>query len=253
MNIPWYFLWSERYGVFCDILTGLVSDKYFNLYPIEKPQELFNNTTYKKDLHFLCGMYLKDYEIMKLLEVIPENQYFIFSDVDLVVEEEALYNYLTPFMEKGIDMMFMKENDDVVNVGFMVIKNSTHTKNLFNSVMKVLNENANLLDQSVINNALKGWEGTYEVLSPKYITSNVNIDIRKKENTESICVFQPLCTAFKNYRLNILEKLISFKYLFNVNTDEHIDELISELDDEGKITIKQIINLYRSTSLNSES
>lgn len=253
MKIPWYFIWSERYGVFCDILTGLVSEKYFDLYPIEKAQELFDKTTYKKDLHFLCGMYLKLYQIVKILEIIPENQYFIFSDVDLVVEEEALYNYLIPFMEKGIDMTFMKETDSTVNIGFMLIKNSKYTKDLFNSVMKVINEDANLLDQAVINDLLTTWEGTYEVFSPKYVTSNINTDVRKRENTELICVFQPLCTAFNNYRINILEKLISFKFLFNINIDEHINELISELDDEGKFIINQIINLYIPTSLNSES
>ena len=31
MTIPWFFLWSEKYGVFCDIMTSTVSDKYFDL------------------------------------------------------------------------------------------------------------------------------------------------------------------------------------------------------------------------------
>ena len=90
-NLPWYFVWSGKYGIFADILTSVVSDKYFNLYPIEISQELFDRTAYQEGKHFLSGMFIKDYEIYKILQNIEEDSYFIFSDVDVIAFEDELH------------------------------------------------------------------------------------------------------------------------------------------------------------------
>lgn len=249
MKLPWFFLWSEKYGVFCDIMTSTVSDKYFDLYPIEKPQNLFDKVTYKKDAHFLSGMYLKDYEIMKLFKVIPENHYFIFSDADLVVFEEEFNSFITPLLNKNIDMFFMKENDSSVNVGFMILRNNEKVRNFFSRVINELEELVvPMLDQTIINNLLSSFDGTYQVLPPEYITSNVNLDMQKEENRKNICVFQPLCSAHKDYKLNILEKLLSFKYLFNLNLDSYIDNLLPLLNNEEKQTYDIMLSHFKPTS-----
>ena len=78
----------------------------------------------------------------------------------------------------------------------------------------------------------------------------MNVNYKDKESISNICVFQPLCTAHKNYRLNILEKLLSFKYLFNINLDDHINNLINELNtDEDKNLFNFLIIQLNSTSL----
>jgi len=251
MTIPWFFLWSEKYGVFCDIMTSTISDKYFDLCPIEKPQHLFDKVTYKEGAHFLAGMYLKDYEIMELFKVIPENHYFIFSDADLVVFEEEFNSFITPLLKNDTDMFFMRENDTTVNVGFMILRNNERVRNFFTKVIKELEElTTPLLDQTVINNLLPSFDGKYEVLCEKFVTTNMNVNYKDKESISNICVFQPLCTAHKNYRLNILEKLLSFKYLFNINLDDHINNLINELNtDEDKNLFNFLIIQLNSTSL----
>jgi hypothetical protein len=249
MTIPWFFLWSEKYGVFCDVLVSTVSDKYFDLYPIEKPQKLFDQVTYKEGEHFLAGMYLKDYEIMELFKVIPENHYFIFSDADILVFEEEFNNFVEPLLKKDVDMFFMKENDTTVNVGFMILRNNNKVRNFFTNVIQELESlTTPLLDQTVINNLLKTFDGTYEVLDEKYIASNVNVDLHDKEVVKSICIFQPLCTANKNYKLNILEKLISFQYLFNINLNNYITDLSETLEGEDKAVFQFILSHYTSIS-----
>lgn len=251
MKLPWFFLWSEKYGVFCDIMTSTVSDEYFDLYPIEKDQSLFDKVTYKEGEHFLAGMYLKDYEIMELFKVVPENQYFIFSDADILVFEEEFNKFVTPLLEKDIDMFFMKENDTTVNVGFMILRNNEKVRNFFSQVIKELESLTKpLLDQTVINNLLSSFNGKYEVLPEKYIASNVNLDLRNKELVKNICIFQPLCTANKNYKLNILEKLLSIHYLFNINLSSYINKLSETLEDNNdkEIFMYMLNHLNNATS-----
>ena len=248
MRLPWFFLWSEKYGVFCDVLTSIVSDKYFDLYPIEKAQHLFDNVTYKEGAHFLAGMYLKDYEIMELFKVIPENQYFIFSDADILVFEEEFHNFVTPLLEKDVDMFFMRENDTSVNVGFMILKNNEKVRNFFTNVIKELEDlTTPLLDQTVINNLLPSFDGSYEVLSDIYVATNINKNLHNKDTVKNICVFQPLCTASKNYKLNILEKLLSFKYLFNIDLQHYIDDLLVSLENNDRPMYERMLNHFTSS------
>ena len=134
-KIPLFSVWSDNYGVFADILSSLVSDKYFDLQLIEIAQELFDKNTYKENKHFLSGMFIKDYEIWKILNTLPENEHFIFSDIDTIVFEEELYNYIIPYLEKDNDIVFYKENNDDINVCFMLIKNTIKVKELYKIIL----------------------------------------------------------------------------------------------------------------------
>jgi hypothetical protein len=196
-------------------------------------------------------MYLKIYEKYKLLNILPENEYFIFSDVDLVVFEDELYNYIKPLLNNTntTDIYFMKETDTSVNIGFMIIKNTQKVKNLFKNIIQDLEKRTvPVLDQTIINEYLINWTGKYEVLSEKFIGSTVNIDIKNKENFKNICLFQALCSSNKNYKLNILEKIIVFHYFFNINLQSYIDELGKTLENEDKDMFDYIIYNYKSIS-----
>ena len=172
----------------------------------------------------------------------------IFSTKTRVTERE-FNNFLEPLLKKDVDMFFMKENDTTVNVGFMVLRNNNKVRNFFTNVIQELESlTTPLLDQTVINNLLKTFEGRYEVLDEKYIASNVNVDLHDKEVVKSICIFQPLCTANKNYKLNILEKLISFQYLFNINLNNYITDLSETLEGEDKAVFEFILSHYTSIS-----
>jgi hypothetical protein len=244
-KIPWFSVWSDKYGVFADILSSLISDTYFDLQLIEVAQEIFDKNTYKENKHFLTGMFIKDYEIWKLLNTIPENEYFIFSDIDAIVFEEELYNYITPFLEKDNDIVFYKENDTNINVCFMLIKNTKKVKELYKMILDDHIDNPDECDGDVMNKILKRWNGKYDTFSPDYISSNINIIISNK-NFASICVFQGSCTAFNNYKLNNLEKLLSFHYLFNLDLTFYIQSIINELNSDDKIILKKILKYYES-------
>ena len=62
-----------------------------------------------------------------------------------------------------------------------------------------------------------------------------------------MCVYQGMCTAFNNYRLNNLEKLFAFHYNCNIDLSESIITLINELEsDDDKKIILQILSIYNN-------
>jgi len=252
-KLKWYFVWSDKYGIFCDILTSLISDKYFDLYPIEKPQSLFDKNTYHADKHFLAGMFIKDYEIMNILNSLPEDEYFIFSDVDMIAYEDELYTFIKRYLECTNDIVFYKESEDRINVCFMLIKNTKKVKELYTAILEDHIINPNEADGDVMNRLLKRWNGKYSMFPPEYICSNVNID-RTQNDYSKMCVYQGMCTAFNNYRLNNLEKLIAFNYNCNIDLSESITTLINELEsDHDKKKILDLLSIYNNAISSDES
>ena len=245
-TLPWYFVWSDKYGVFADILTSVVSDKYFDLYPIEIPQEVFDRTTYKEGEHFLSGMFIKDYEIYKILQNTEENSYFIFSDVDVIAFEDELHNYLAPFLENrdNNDIVFYKENETSINVCFMLIKNTKKVRELYESIIQEHKIHKNDLDGSTMNKMLKTWDGKYSTFSPEYVASTINMEISQK-TYKNICLFAASCTAFDDYRLNNIEKLLSYKHLFNLDVTEYIETLMADLDENKREIMQRMIEHYK--------
>jgi len=244
-KLPWYFVWSDKYAVFADILTSVVSDKYFDLYPIEIPQEVFDRTLYQQEKHFLSGMFIKDYEIYKILQNTEENSYFIFSDVDVIAFEDELHNYLVPFLENrdNNDIVFYKENETRINVCFMLIKNTKKVKELYESIIEEHKIHKNDLDGNTMNKMLKTWDGKYSTFSPEHVASTINMEISQK-TYKNICLFAASCTAFDEYRLNNIEKLLSYKHLFNLDVTEYIETLIADLDENKREVVQCIIEHY---------
>jgi hypothetical protein len=236
-KIPWFFIYSEKYAIFADIITSCISDTYFDIYPIEKPQELFDKSMYKENNHFLNGMYIKNYEVYNLLNSLPENEYFIFSDADIIGFENELSQYLEECIKTNSDIYFLKERDNHVNIGFMLIKNTSKVKELFKKVIDDHKVNTNELDQDVVNKYLLVWDGKYEMFSTEYVTTNMHFNTLNKDK---LCIFQPLCSAKNNYRENIIEKLLMYQFYFNLSLTDDIIKLIEEINDDN---IKE--NLYK--------
>jgi hypothetical protein len=65
-----------------------------------------------------------------------------------------------------------------------------------------------------------------------------------ENNYKNICVFAASCTAFNNYKLNNIEKLLSFQNLFNMDLTEYIDSIKNELDEKDLEIVKRIIEHY---------
>ena len=191
---------------------------------------------------------------MNILNTLPDDEYFIFSDVDMVAYEDSLYTFITPYLEYNNDIVFYKESEDRVNVCFMLIKNTKKVKKLYTAIIEDHTINNDICDGELMNQLLKTWDGKYSVFPPEYICSNVNIDITNKDNLSKMCVYQGMCTAFNNYRLNNLEKLIAFHYNFNIDLSESITTLINELENEDdKKMILQILYIYNNAISLNES
>ena len=165
--------------------------------------------------------------------------------------EKELYNYLQTCMIEDNDIIFMKEKDYGVNIGFMLIKNTKKVKELFNNVIEDHKVNPNEIDQDFVNKYLQTWDGKYKTFSSEYVLSTTNHSVLNNKN--NICVFQPLCSATNNYKINILEKLFALQYGFNLDLSSYINDLSKDLDDESKTKFINLIELYYTLSNTTSS
>ena len=83
-KIPFYYIWTPKYKLFADILKEGIEcySNYLEDKGIFMTQEDFEATLTKtsEEGHFMTGCYLKLERIMELLNSLPENSYFVFSD-----------------------------------------------------------------------------------------------------------------------------------------------------------------------------
>ena len=66
--IPFYFMWSEEYRFFYEILKATMTDARLPLMPIEIDQAVFDRELYQiKNVHFWQGSLIKVNTILKTL------------------------------------------------------------------------------------------------------------------------------------------------------------------------------------------
>ncbi len=210
MTIDWYYVWSPKYEIFHQILySELIKCPHFHVKPIFRGQEAFSNT-YKKSNHFLSGNTVKEEVLLEIMESKAENEYFIFSDVDMIVRDSfKLYELIE--CSKTHDLVYSLEACDTLfyNVGFGLIKNTKKNMELFKKTIDGIN-NSDKPDGDWINKFIK--EMNIPVSSfpiPEVCQSNMGNHIKK------CYIFQILC-GNSTYINNMVEKLISLSYYYNL-------------------------------------
>ena len=223
--LPYYFLWSDNYKIFADILKNCIA-LHSNLFEVRDdyiPQEIFDkHLNHEKGAHFLQGCYLKVKKIKTLLETLPEHSYFIFSDADiLVTPNPILKDLLELYMKSNVDLVFMREtrNNPFNNVGFGLYKVCQENRDLMSTVWQMAIETPEGLDGSLTNEALASYKGVYVQFPTEYVmTSCTHIDYEKITNVcnltkRTLCVFQALCDIGNSKDQMIFQKLSQFKSL----------------------------------------
>lgn len=219
--IPYYFLWSKDYEIFVNILK-LGLEQYPDVVEergIYIPQEVYNETLNKAPGHFLCGSYLKLEKTYELLNTLPENSYFIFSDADiLVIPEKQIGNLLNLYTSMGADMVFMREaaNKPFYNIGFSLLRVNDKTRTFFKVVLEKAYKLRDGLDGSILNQSIKEFPGTvYFFPHELVLTSSTVFDIEHHLRLDTIMphvmVFQALCDPTKPKQERLIEKLQQYK------------------------------------------
>ena len=208
--IPWYYMWSENYRFFYEILKDYVKESEFIMSPIEIPQERFDSELYQsEDKHFWHGSLIK---VNAVIDSLTESQknghpYILFTDIDIIVKP-GIYAEMKPYMESGIDMVYLKEGS-TVNIGFMLLRVCSEVIDFWNQVRLKMIDNVGI-DQNYINKMLPNYSGKHGTFDDQVFTlSNM------WNRTTEYKVLQLLCSCLgKEY--NMAEKIFSAAQHINV-------------------------------------
>jgi hypothetical protein len=226
-KIPYYFIWSDKYKVFADVLKEGIR-KYPDFLEDKSeyiPQSFFDQHLNKAPGHFLTGCFLKLRKTYDILMSLPEDSYFIFSDADVIIVPNNFDNLIKHYIEISADIVFMKEAPDFEfsNVGFSLIKVCEANKELFRNAISKIEYEPTGLDGSFVNEALKSYTGKhYYFPSDTVGTSSTVIYFQKNHpNTfhdfvKNLIVFQVLCDPTQGTDSAIQQKIQQYR-MFGVN------------------------------------
>jgi hypothetical protein len=218
---PWYYVWSPKYRIFHEILKFGASDiSGVALCPIGVPQNIFDRKTDLSDNHFLTGIGIKIYTLIKSLQLHPE-QHIIFSDADLIILEKNLPAKLKAYEINDITAMHEKKDTNDYNIGFMLIKSTPAVIKFFETVLKRIHTEMKL-DQDVFNEEIQSFNGTHGFFDTKdFIQSSM---IRRDIwDTGNYSVIQCL-SAITDTHQAILGKLATIIYFYNIKPLLHYIE-----------------------------
>ncbi len=220
---PWYYVWSDLYKVFHEVLQyGTRDVSGVSLRPICVPQEIFERKTQDLEAHFLTGIAIKIHCICKILEG-SKDPYIVFSDADLIVNDKDLYAKLKAY--EGNDITAMKDLPDSneYNIGFMLLKNTPEVREFFQRVLKKTFMEKKL-DQHAFNEEIQMFSGTHGFFDTKhFIQSNM---IRKDIwDIGNYSVIQCLSSEHSSMKDVILGKLMTIVFFYDIR---HLIPLINK-------------------------
>ena len=208
----WLYVWSPKYEIFHYLLQNQTKDiSGFQIQPVFFPQSVFARKEGDDGKHFLTGIGVKIYVLLKNLES-KEGEYVVFSDVDILCLKQNLASILEEYKKNDITCMRESLDSDYYNIGFMLVKNTPNTINLFKRVLERI-RTENMLDQDVFNEELKQFNGSIGHFSiPEFIQSNMIEQLNKDEN---YAIIQCLSSDMNPERM-MVEKLATATYFFDI-------------------------------------
>ena len=223
MRIKYHYQWSENYKMFRDILKFSL-ELYPNLFEISDefiPQEKWDNKIDSvKDKGWLAGCWFKVYKIHELLHSLPENSYFIFSDVDVILfPDRKLKELMDLYVKIEADMIFMKEaqNKDMSNFGFSMYRVNEVNRNLFNRMIERIKIKPDGVDMGILNDCLKEYNGSHFYFPPELVmTACSAIDCQQKSHNASTMfgkamIYQAICDPTHGKESMIYQKIHQYK------------------------------------------
>jgi hypothetical protein len=231
MALPWFYTVSPRYEVFHHVLQHTINRELFELKPLFVPQSIFDAVTYREGSHhYLCGCFIKQQQINELLQGLPENSYFLFTDVDyLITNNHILNEALQSLMKKEVDMAFQYEDHHNVipfcniNVGFALIRVNQRVKDFFGDVCRRAATESTKNDLEIMVDVLKDYKGPVEVVDSTTICMPYSVN---PANLSKIAMIPILCSNSKDYRVNMKQKYITLKQ-YGIPIEEFIQLTIA--------------------------
>lgn len=213
-----YYLLDEKFEVLKNRFVSSLKDD-FELVEIKIDTPVFESTC-TGELKLGGGKSIwnsKLTSIIHVLETLPENDIFIFSDVDIVFYKPVKSVIST--LIKNKDILFLRERYDEtvepelgnVNFGFTIIKVNKKTHKFFCDVLKKVNEE-NIWDQYAVNILLyesNDHQLNWDVLSLMFFSTTIG-----------------------------LQHLNKYIYLYHANDTSTIEDKLKLMDRVDKVIFK---------------
>ena len=171
MMIPWYYMWSNNYRFFHQIMQDTINDSRMPLRPLEIPEGRFYGELYKaKDAHYWKGSSIKVESILIALYEATQDSlpYILFTDIDIIVKP-GVYDELQKYIDDGQDMVFIKDTTGL-SISGMLLRVSTLTTDFWKRVISDLQKDY-CLDQDIVNECIKDFSGKWKTFDSKFILS----------------------------------------------------------------------------------
>jgi hypothetical protein len=200
----WYYVWSPKYEIFHRSLYNSLKDiSGIVIHPIFFDQSYFSKT-YSKLNHFFQGISIKQEVLVNALKT-HIGDHIIFSDVDIIVKDSTLVDYLEKY--KNNDMTFMQECNDPTeyNIGFSMIKSTDQNIVFYENVINCIH-NEDRLDQDIIRRELLNYSGLVECFS---VPDIINLNSLTHENDMQSRIVQLIVESSSNESNVMTQKLLS--------------------------------------------
>ena len=211
MQIPWYYMWSDNYKFFRELLRDSIKENEFTVKEIYILQETFDAELYKfEEKHFWEGSLIRVDAIIKSLNEAKDNSdtHIIFSDIDILVKK-PIYDTLKNYIDENYDMVFFKE-DLQLNTGFMLL----HVTDEVLTFWLMLREKmlGGGLDQIYLNELIKHFPGRYTSFNEQLFTCNTTWD-----RSSDFLIMQLPCSCLGK-EFNMAEKIFNAAQYTNLET-----------------------------------
>ena len=189
VQIPWYYMWSQKYAFFHHLLQDEMKESNLKLEPIFLDQSVFESNLYKIKGHAWMGCSIKIDLLIERLKAAETNgsPYILFTDVDLVVKP-GIYDKLKPYIESNTSMVFLKESDHL-NIGFILLKVCREVLSFWELVKAKMVEEPNH-DQMYVNQLIGEYPGTWATFDNQVFACSNTWD-----GSTPFVVMQTLCTC----------------------------------------------------------
>ena len=214
MQIPWYYMWSDNYRFFRELLRDSIKESEIIVKEIYIPQEKFDAELYKfEGKHHWEGSLIKLDAIIKSLNEAKENSdtYILFTDIDIVVKK-PVYTTLKKYIDDNYDMVFFKE-DPQLNTGFMLLHVTDEVLTFWLMVREKMLRGG--LDQVYVNELIHHFPGRYSTFDQELFTYNTTWNY-----STDFLIMQLLCSSLGK-EFNMAEKIFNAAQYTNLENYMH--------------------------------
>ena len=161
-------MWSQKYRIFHELIQVEMKEHELNLQPIFIEQSVFDKELYQtENAHSWNGCTIKVDLLLERLRT-SSAPYILFTDVDLIIKP-GVYTTIQPYIEQEQTMVFIKEGESGVNIGFILLKVCNEVINFWENVKNKMLEIPGH-DQKYVNELLSLYSGKWTTFDPQIMT-----------------------------------------------------------------------------------